>query len=310
MSKKKKPSRPVVAALVSSLLRRKFTLAFAVTVAVAQVSSCGLQLDWPSWRPPGVPTAAAPTPAPAGQGAAQGVQTRFAECPEFFPPGGTPVVPGQGLGGLRELCYDSFAVLHNGSTRTPVFVAQRLNRSLLQQGQGLQRTDRFFADARLPRRERAELSDYKGSGYSRGHMAPAGDMPNATAMAQSFTLANMVPQDQRHNAGAWAKIEADTRAYVMRAKGDVYVITGPVFDRQTQHIGPNRVAVPSHLFKLVYDKAAGRSWVYWQENSPRKKAEPPISYLELVQRTGLELLPAAGGMATSRETRSKKAAGG
>jgi endonuclease G len=67
------------------------------------------------------------------------------------------------------------------------------------------RTNRFFADARLPRSERAELSHYKGSGYARGHMAPAGGMPNATAMAQNFSLANMAPQNPTQNSGAWSK---------------------------------------------------------------------------------------------------------
>lgn len=76
---------------------------------------------------------------------------------------------------LRELCYEAFAILHSGESRTPVYVAQRLNRRSVEDADE-KRADKFFADARLPSAERAELSDYKRSGYSRGHMAPAGDM--------------------------------------------------------------------------------------------------------------------------------------
>jgi len=191
---------------------------------------------------------------------------------------------------LRELCFSAFAVLHSGQTKTPVFVAQRLNRELLRRAGEVGRADKFYADARLPRAERAELTDYRGSGYSRGHMAPAGDMASPEAMAQSFSLANMVPQDQRHNAGAWSKIESDTRKYVMRAKGDVFVFTGPVYDGKPTAIGAGRVSVPGHLFKLVHDATTGRSWVHWQENSPDAKAGPPIRYDEFVRRTGLRLL--------------------
>lgn len=141
--------------------------------------------------------------------------TSFAQCPQFFANGRPPQLPRQPA--LRELCYEAFAVLHSGSTRTPVFVAQRLNRRLIEDADE-KRADRFFADARLPRNERAELEDYKASGYSRGHMAPAGDMPTPSAMAQSFSLANMVPQNMQHNSGAWAKIERDTRRYALRAR--------------------------------------------------------------------------------------------
>ena len=119
---------------------------------------------------------------------------------------------------LRELCYEAFAVLHSGETKTPVYVAQRLNRKSIEDADE-RRADKFFADARLPVAERAELEDYKRSGFSRGHMAPAGDMPTPTAMAQSFSLANMVPQNAQQTGGSWATIEQDTRRYVLEPRG-------------------------------------------------------------------------------------------
>lgn len=66
--------------------------------------------------------------------------------------------------------------------------------------------------------------------FDRGHMAPAGDMPTAQAMAQSFSLANMVPQAPENNRGLWAKaFECSTRRYVKRTGSTVYVFTGPVY---------------------------------------------------------------------------------
>ncbi|NLC35656.1 MAG: DNA/RNA non-specific endonuclease [Alcaligenaceae bacterium] len=221
------------------------------------------------------------------------VQTNFAPCRQFFPASGTPLVPSGP--GLRELCFDSFAILHNGRSKTPVFVAQRLNRQMIQQARNVERRDRFYADARLPAAERAELADYRNSGYSRGHMAPAGDMHTPQAMEQSFSLANMVPQNQVQNAGAWNRIEQDTRKYIMRAQGDVYVFTGPVYGSTPARIGQGRVAVPDHLYKVVHDARTGRTWVHWQANSEAANVGPPISYPAFVQRTGLHLLGAPGG---------------
>ena len=260
------------------LLRRTSLWLLTAGVIAFQASSCGF-----------VPTpTSAPTPGGGEKPSATAV-TRFAECRDLFAGGVAPAVPQAPL--LRELCYSEFAVLHSGQTKTPVFVAQRLSRQSIQDAQGEKRTNRFFADARLPRAERAELSDYKGSGYARGHMAPAGDMPNATAMAQSFSLANMVPQNQKQNSGAWSKIEQDTRRYVMRAKGDVFVITGPVFGPGSPSIGVNQVRVPTHVFKLVYDAKAQKAWAHWQANAQDARAGPPISYGELSGRIGIELLP-------------------
>lgn len=214
--------------------------------------------------------------------------TSFAQCGQFFVNGTPPSLPEAPR--RRELCYEEFAVLHDGNSRTPVYVAQRLNKRIIEEADE-RRADRFFADARLPASERAELEDYKRSGYSRGHMAPAGDMTTPTAMAQSFSLANMVPQNIQHNGGAWAKIEQDTRRYVLRAKGDVYVITGPVFTKSSPVIGRNGVRVPAHLYKLIYDSSTQRAWAHWHANREGETAGPPISYRELVKRTGIDFFP-------------------
>lgn len=234
--------------------------------------------------------AALPSPAPVQTSAGSYVQTRFAECRQIFPPARMPVVPAAPA--LRELCFDSFAILHSGATKTPVFAAQRLNSQIVHRARSIERRDRFYAEARLPSRERSELADYRGSGYARGHMAPAGDMHTPDAMAQSFSLANMVPQNMVQNSGAWNRIEQDTRKYVMRARGDVYVFTGPVYGPGALTIGERRVAVPDYLYKLVHDAATGRTWVHWQANDADARPGPPISYEAFVQRTGLHLLGA------------------
>jgi len=247
-------------------------------VAALAISLTGAALPGSSWgRFPQFDSGAVLTPQP----------TSFAQCPQFFANGTPPAVTPRPQ--LRELCYEAFAVLHSGTTRTPVYVAQRLNRQILEDAHE-KRAKRFFADARLPRGERAELEDYRGSSYSRGHMAPAGDMATPTAMAQSFSLANMVPQNAQHNSGAWAKIEQDTRHYVKRAKGDVFVITGPVFTDSGPRIGASGVKVPTYLYKLVYDPAVNRAWAHWQENREGETVGRPISYQELVKRTGVEFL--------------------
>lgn len=216
----------------------------------------------------------------------------FSACRNFFVNGKPPVVAPRPTN--RALCYDAFAILHSGDSKTAVFVAEKLNRAAVADADE-ERTDRFFPDARLRSAERATLADYQGSGFDRGHLAPAGDMPTAQAMAQSFSLANMVPQAPKHNQGAWrTSVEAATKKYAGRASGDVYVITGPVFApsiAQSPGIGRGHVRVPRYLFKLVYDQDKNRAWAHWNLNDNATRPSPPISYGELVRRTGIEFLP-------------------
>lgn len=215
----------------------------------------------------------------------------FAACPQFFP-FGVPSVPDSFPGKRRELCFDSFAVLYSGESKTPIYVVERLTRAQLQDAKDEERTNKFFEDARLPSAERATLEDYARPGtdehYDRGHMAPAGDMPNAQSMAQSFSLANMVPQNENHNRKTWRGIESSTRKYIMRAPAAVLVYTGPFYyGRSTIKIGRGGVWVPPYITKAVYDETSGQSWVHFSENSTQERAGRPISYGEYLQRGGI-----------------------
>jgi endonuclease G len=216
--------------------------------------------------------------------------TPFSECPQYFP-NNTPPDFNQQEFHPRALCFSGFAVLHSGKTHTPIYVAERLTKQALLNSESIPRTNLFFEEARLPQADRAQLDDYKGTGYDRGHMAAAGNMGTEESKAQSFSLANMVPQNPENNQNAWRKIEADTRKYAMRAEGDVFVITGPVFEPDHLTIGDNHVWVPQHLFKLVYDPMANKAWAHWMDNTEEARAGKPISYEELVKRTGIEFLP-------------------
>ena len=188
------------------------------------------------------------------------------------------------------LCSNHFAVLYSGLSKTPLVTFERLSRAQIDDARDEQRTEQFFPDPRLPRGARAELEDYRGSGQDRGHLAPAGDQPDAESMAQSFALSNMVPQDPTNNRKIWSKIEKDVRKFVRRAQGDVYVFSGPIFNEPRRTIGPNRVWVPSHLFKLVYDEASGRSWAYILPNTADARIEAPMDYASFVKATGWNLL--------------------
>ena len=121
-----------------------------------------------------------------------------------------------------------FATLHSGIARTPLWSASHLTQARISQARTLARVDSFHAESRLPADERAELSDYRRSGYDRGHIAPNGDMATTGSQYDSFSLANIAPQNGEHNRHLWRHIETQTRQLAIEY-GEVYVVTGVAF---------------------------------------------------------------------------------
>lgn len=128
-------------------------------------------------------------------GAAAAAPADFSACRDQFNQGEPPKFVAVPSLKTRALCFDGFAVMHSGQSKTPLFVAERINRQMLTAAREVKRTNRFYQEARLPSAERATLADYKNSGFDRGHLFPAGDASSDNIMAQSFSLANIVPQN-------------------------------------------------------------------------------------------------------------------
>ena len=144
----------------------------------------------------------------------------------------------------------------------------------------------------------ASLSDYKGSGYDRGHLAPAADMRwSSTAMSESFFMSNMSPQVPSFNRGIWKKLEAKVRKWALDNES-IYVVTGGVLRGSLNKIGDNGVSVPKFYYKVILDNKEpdikGIGFVIPNEKGNKLLYEYSISIDEVEKITGIDffyLLP-------------------
>jgi endonuclease G len=210
-------------------------------------------------------------------------------CPDHYLDARAPEIRNPKLAvATRELCYGVFGIMHSGVTRTPLWSAEHLRADNVASAQGMKRDNAFHAEPRLPPGQRAELNDYARSGYDRGHMAPNGDMPDPISQRESFSLANMVPQDGDHNRHIWAPIEGAVRK-MAKKEGQLYVITGPAFlGSDIRKVG--KVLVPTHLYKVVYSPRQKAAAAWFTENRAHADIRViPVAELERI--VGIEFLP-------------------
>lgn len=156
------------------------------------------------------------------------------------------------------LAQEEYVIGYDDDLRVPLWVAERLRDSDVVMSR--KRTECFRRDPRLDDASAATCEDYAGSGFDRGHQVPNADMKRSeAAMINTYILSNMAPQYPEFNRKIWAWLEGYVRDWAT-ATGEVYVISGAVFDRdgngkrdadsaaeQIHH----RVAIPTHFYKII-----------------------------------------------------------
>ena len=193
----------------------------------------------------------------------------------------------------QELNYQAIRVNFNPSLRIPNCVAYELTATMVAMadapGHEVRKNYNYARDPNV--KSCPENWEYRGSGYSRGHMAPAMDMRwDKTTMAQCFYMTNMCPQETKLNNDHWRVLEERVHRWAKRDKR-IMVYTGPIMSKNPKMIGKDKknIAVPDAFFKVLYAPDQGRAIAFIYPNTPcpggiKKYA---VTVAEVERRTGL-----------------------
>jgi len=166
-----------------------------------------------------------------------------------------------GLDHVRS--HSDYVLSYDRRNRVPHWVFEHLTKESVQKQEGVERSkSEFKEDGSIHEYFRSKNSDFKRSGYDRGHMAPAGNHRRSQQMCdETFYLSNMAPQVGRgFNRDKWEHLERYARKLTKLHK-NVYVCTGPLYLPRREEdgkmyvkyevIGSNQVSVPTHFFKVI-----------------------------------------------------------
>ncbi len=191
--------------------------------------------------------------------------------------------------GSEELeTYSGFHLSYNEEHEQANWVAYILTKEMVKNDKA-ERNDNFRPDENIQTGS-ATLADYRGSGYDRGHLAPAADMHwSEESMDESFLMSNMSPQNQEFNRGIWKTLEDKVRDFAVENER-IYVVTGPVLKDITYKIGKNNVSVPKYYYKVILDISQpsfkGIAFLMKNEESTKSLASFAMSIDELEKFTG------------------------
>lgn len=165
-----------------------------------------------------------------------------------------------------RIVHKNYTSVFSKSLKYPILVEWWVTKSALECTNPVARKDKFIPDPLL-KKDSDVAEDYVGSGFDRGHLAPAADnrCKGADVMEESFFFTNMAPQYPGLNRGQWKNLEEWTR-YLATQNDSVFVQAGCVGDVKKV----KRLAIPSHCWKVITIKKTGEVTAYWFPNVPEK----------------------------------------
>ena len=185
------------------------------------------------------------------------------------------------------ISYSGYDVMYNPEYKIPSWVKYELLASETD-GEWSRKGLKFTPDPSVSFPQ-ADDSDYRGSGWSRGHMAPAADFKwSSKSMIETFYFTNCCPQDLSLNSGQWQTLEKKVRDWANRY-GSVIVYTGPiVLDNVYGTIGYNKVVVPDAFFKAILAGEQSIAFVMYNHNNNENMQKCALSVDDLEALSGID----------------------
>jgi len=158
------------------------------------------------------------------------------------------------------------------------------------------RANNFRPDYRVPERFRADLADYKNSGYDRGHLvASANQIETQIQNSETFLLSNMSPQKPKFNRQIWKKLEVAVRRLDAQEEIlETYVISGPLFffDKEVVMMGTTddngvTLPIPHAYFKSILTEDNRGKIKMWSFIMPNEESDLPLEDFQ-VETTKIE----------------------
>ncbi|MDL5055408.1 DNA/RNA non-specific endonuclease [Oscillatoria laete-virens NRMC-F 0139] len=140
-----------------------------------------------------------------------------------------------------------FTLSYNCSRGIPNWVSWQLNSSWLGSAD---RANDFRPDPDLPANcYQVRATDYRGTGYDRGHLTPSGDRTrSAQDNSATFLMTNMIPQAPANNREVWNELEQYSRELVRQGK-ELYIVAGG--EGNLQAIAAAKVIAPAYTWKVI-----------------------------------------------------------
>lgn len=201
-----------------------------------------------------------------------------------------PTIPAKMTARSYMICAHGYDALSSGLTKTGLWSAERLDPQRIEAARHLERVNSFHPEETIPPDDRADLEDYRHSGYDRGHLAPNGDSADPVSQAETFSLGQMIPQNPDNNRRLWADIESTVRD-LAEDDGTIWVVTGPLFRGSTLVLLNHRLYVPTEVWKAVYDPKRQTAGVYITYNAPGRRYQI-VSVAAFISATGIDPFPA------------------
>jgi len=189
-------------------------------------------------------------------------------------------------------CHSYYCLSYVEKYEQAEWVAYPLTKSSLQKP-NVPRTDYFEDDLSILTKS-STFYDYKSSGYTKGHLAPAADMAfSEEAMKESFFMSNMSPQLRAFNGGIWRELEEQTRDWAYN-NNSIYIVTGPILDSRTP-LTKKGIGIPSAFYKIILDSQEPEfkaiAFIISHEKSTRPLQDYAVSIDEVEKQTGIDFFP-------------------